>query len=63
MGQGAYRAVPLQNVARGVFAATLPPPAADVEYYIEVRAGSQVVRFPATAPELNQTVIVLPVVK
>ena len=63
MGKGAYRAVPLRNVARGVFAATLPPPASDIEYYIEVSADGQAVRFPATAPSQNQTVIVLPEAK
>jgi len=63
MGRGAFRAVPLENVARGVYRLTLPAPAAGIEYYLEANADGQVVHFPATAPTLNQTVIVLPVVK
>ncbi len=63
LGKGAFRAVPLQNTARGVFTVTLPPPATDIEYYVEIRADHSAVRFPAAAPERNQTVIVLPVVK
>lgn len=63
MGEGDYRAVPMANVARGVFAATLPPPAAAVEYYVEAVADGRSVRFPATAPEMGQTVIVLPEVR
>jgi hypothetical protein len=63
MGRGAFQAVPLDNVARGVYRLTLPAPAVDLEYYLEAKAGGQVVRFPATAPALNQTVIVFPVAK
>ena len=63
MGRGAFRTVPLQNVARGVYRLTLPASAAGIEYYLEAKADGQVVHFPATAPTLNQTVIVLPVVK
>jgi hypothetical protein len=53
----------LENVARGVYRLTLPAPAAAIEYYLEAKAGGQIVRFPATAPTLNQTVIVFPVAK
>ena len=63
MGQGVFRAVPLENVARGVYRLTLPAPAADIEYYLEAKADGQVVHFPATAPTLNQTVIVFPAAK
>ena len=63
MGRGAFQAVPLDNVARGVYRLTFPAPAADIEYYFEAKADGQVVRFPATAPALNQTVIVFPVAK
>ncbi len=63
MGRGAFRAIPLENVARGVYRLTLPAPAAGIEYYLEAKADGQVVLFPATAPTLNQTVIVLPVAK
>jgi hypothetical protein len=60
MGRGAFRRVALENKARGVFTVTLPPPDGAIEYYLEVRAGGGTARFPATAPALNQTVIVLP---
>lgn len=63
MGRGAFGVLPLENVARGVYQLTLPAPAADIEYSIEVKADGQVVRFPATAPERNQTIVILPVEK
>ncbi len=63
MGRGSFRSFPLENVERRVYRLTLPAPDADIEYYLEVEADGQVVRFPATAPGLNQTVVVLPVAK
>jgi hypothetical protein len=63
LGRGEFRSVPLEHQARGVYMATLPPPAGAIEYYIEVKAGGETALFPATAPGLNQTVIVLPVAK
>jgi hypothetical protein len=63
IGRGAFVSLPLEHTSRGVFAVTLPPPQGGIEYYIAVRADGETVRFPATAPALNQTVIVLPVVK
>jgi hypothetical protein len=63
MGRGEFRSVPLEHRARGVFTATLPAPAGAIEYYVEVKAGGETALFPAAAPGLNQTVIVLPVMK
>ena len=62
MGQGEYRRVKLSHVARGVYRVGLPPGGAtsDVEYYLEAAAGDQQVRFPATAPVLSQTLVLLP---
>ena len=40
---------------------TLPPAAtrADFEYFVQVTTGkNQLLHFPATAPEMNQTVVV-----
>lgn len=57
LGRGAFSAIPLHHVARGVYRVVLPPVPADsaaIEYYI--RAGECV--FPATAPAINQTVVV-----
>lgn len=64
LGEGAFAVLPLQHVARGVYAVELPSWAtnADFEYYVEVAdAGGNLTRFPATAPTLNQTVVTLPV--
>jgi len=63
MGRGAYGRVPLAHKARGVYAATLPPPGGAIEYYVEAEAGGGIARFPVTAPDLAQTIIVLPVEK
>ncbi len=63
MGRGSFRSAPLSNVARGVYAVTLPPPGADIEYYVEAAADGTVVRYPASAPGTNQTLIVLPETK
>ena len=62
MGKGEYRRVDLTHVGRGVHTVSFPPRGArsDVEYYLEATAGDQKVRFPATAPALNQTVVLLP---
>jgi hypothetical protein len=63
MGRGEFRSVPLEHKARGVYTATLTPPAGAIEYYVEIKAGGETAHFPATAPGLNLTVVVLPVVK
>ena len=64
MGRGEFRErSPGHTWPAASIAATLPPPAEAIEYYIEVKADGETALFPATAPGLNQTVIVLPVVK
>ena len=62
LGEGAWQERPLTHVARAVHTATLPAIGqTSVEYHIKVRAASGVtLRWPATAPELNQTVVVIP---
>jgi hypothetical protein len=60
MGKGAFKAVSLEHVARGVYKIDLPAPATDIEYYLKaVISGGEVV-FPATAPSLSQTVVIVP---
>ena len=67
-GQPRFDRAPLTHLARGVYSATLPPMEANVlglEYYVEVAFGADssgdgISRFPATAPALNQTVVVVP---
>lgn len=62
LGRGEFAKTPLAHVARGVYRVTLPAEAvkADLEYYVSVtsKEGKTLV-FPATAPRLNQTVIVV----
>jgi hypothetical protein len=58
LGQGRFTPVPLRRVSRGVYTVTVPNANSDIEYYIRVAADDQVVYFPPTAPELDQTVIV-----
>ncbi|MCX6877211.1 MAG: hypothetical protein NTW21_25885 [Verrucomicrobia bacterium] len=62
LGTGTYAAVDFQHAARGVYTVNLPPvSAAGIEYYLEVTlATGQQLAWPATAPQLNQTVVALP---
>jgi hypothetical protein len=60
LGQRQFNRVPLAPVSRGVYQVALPAGITeDFEYYVSVKPqqGSPVV-FPATAPKLNQTVVV-----
>ena len=60
MGQGQFRNIALRHVARGVYTVTLPPAKGlAIEYYIQAVAGTgERLVWPATAPEMNQTVVV-----
>jgi hypothetical protein len=63
IGAGEFQKVDLTHVARSVYRVELPPLPADavaIEYYIEAQAGSERLLFPASAPRLNQTVVVKP---
>lgn len=62
MGQGEYREVELRHVARGVHVVTLDPiQGLGIEYYIRATtAGGSRLIWPATAPRLNQTIVVTP---
>ena len=63
MGRGRFVRVPFRHVARGVYEVRLPAPAGDIEYYVEAAADGRTVRFPVTAPDRAQTVVVLPEAK
>ncbi|NQT36192.1 MAG: hypothetical protein HQ581_01805, partial [Planctomycetes bacterium] len=56
-----YRKVPLQHVGRAVHAVSLPALDDDIEYNIRATTadGTELV-WPATAPAVNQTVVVMP---
>ncbi len=60
LGEGKFQKIGLKPLARAVYSATLPDTDEDFEYYIsaETAAGRKLI-WPATAPEQNQTVIVL----
>ena len=61
IGSGEFKRVPFKPVGSGVYSVTLPADAirADFEYYVDVPVGAAPVRFPPTAPKLNQTVVVV----
>ena len=54
--------IPLEHVARGVYTTTIPAGRIannDVEYYVQAAVSGETIRFPATAPTMNQTVVVM----
>jgi hypothetical protein len=58
LGAGEFRAIRLKHVARAVYQVELPLPRQDFEYRIEATtAGGVKLTWPATAPEMNQTVL------
>ncbi|MHC4438314.1 MAG: alpha-glucuronidase family glycosyl hydrolase [Planctomycetota bacterium] len=59
LGEGKYQSKVLTHIARGVYALTLPPQPGDFEYYLEAQSSSDKVVYPVTAPNLNQTVVVI----
>ena len=62
MGPGEFAQVPLTHVARGVYSVQFPPDGAraDLEYYVQaVPDDGTPLRFPATAPTMGQTVLVV----
>jgi len=61
LGSGEFRSTRFEHAGRGAYAVSLPAEATqdDLEYYIEAQTDRGVLRFPATAPRLNQTVVVV----
>lgn len=60
LGNGRFKETPLTNRARSVYEATLDTKG-DIEYYIQVETGGgETIRWPATAPTVNQTVVRMP---
>jgi hypothetical protein len=61
MGKGTYNRIPLKHIARGVYSVMIPAKQIknDLEYYVKVSStnGPQIT-FPASAPHINQTIIV-----
>ena len=60
LGPGDWQTIAARHVSRAVWNVTLPGAADDFEYYIQAEtAGGTMVRWPATAPDLNQTVVTM----
>ena len=61
---GRFHVIPLRNVGRHAYRVTLPTVprnSGGIEYYIAARFKSgKAVFFPATAPDINQTIVVSP---
>ena len=61
LGKGTFQKIPLTHIDRAVYNVTLPPAEEDFEYYIQANSSTgKRLMFPATAPNINQTVIVMP---
>jgi len=62
LGGGAFEDVPCNHVARAVYCVRIQPPeGGDFEYYVQAAADAEEpVRWPPTAPDLCQTVVVMP---
>jgi len=64
LGRGEFTKVPLSHVARAVYSVRFPAEGArpdDLEYYVRVlTADDKELFFPATAPSMNQTLVVIP---
>jgi hypothetical protein len=59
MGKGKWRKLPLTHVGRAVFKVELPRAREAFEYYVTAdTASGQKLVWPATAPQLSQTVVV-----
>ncbi len=63
LGTDNYTMVALKHIARGVYSVKIPAleiNETDLEYHIKVSAGDgHSIYFPATAPQINQTVVVI----
>jgi len=63
MGKGKFNKISLTHIARGVYSVTIPAKRigqADIEYHIKVSSvGGQEIYFPAAAPHINQTVVIM----
>ena len=59
LGGGEWKTIPAAHLARAVYEAKLPAAGEDFEYYaIAATAAGQKLVWPATAPEMNQTVVI-----
>ncbi|MBP7050909.1 MAG: hypothetical protein KBE65_07840 [Phycisphaerae bacterium] len=62
LDKGEFSPIPLEHLARGVYAARIPADRIagnDFEYYVQATVSAETIRFPATAPAMSQTVVVV----
>ena len=63
MGKGEFKRIPIAHVARSVYSVKIPASqikGTDLEYYLKITAAdNQSITFPASAPAINQTVVVM----
>lgn len=60
LGGKEFEAVPFKHVVRGIYETEVQGPSRDFEYYVEISfAAGPPVRWPASAPNVNQTVVVI----
>jgi hypothetical protein len=60
LGSDSYSDITLNHVARGVYKVSIPPQIDDFEYYINAETSIGNAKYPVTAPDINQTVVVGP---
>ena len=61
LGGGSWRKIPAKHIARAVYSAPLPAANHDFEYNVTAKTASGVeLLWPASAPHMNQTVVVAP---
>lgn len=58
LGKGVFRKLELQHVNRAVYTVQLPEMKMSCEYYITAQSSTGKLKWPATAPGINQTVVV-----
>lgn len=63
LGKGSFKSIPVERVARAVYSARIPADAiqnTDFEYYISaISTDNKPLVFPASAPKINQTVVIM----
>ena len=61
LGSGEWKTIPATHLARAVWSATIPAASDDFEYRVVAESATGAnLTWPATAPEMNQTVVVAP---
>ncbi len=59
LGTNSFQSIPITPVARSVYEVTIPNPTGDFEFYLEAAGAAGTEVFPAAAPKINATVVVL----